>query len=250
MAVVGKVDSLWRYPVKSMAGEEREEIFVGYAGVHGDRLFAFRNAGAPPKFPYLTGREEKGMLAHRPRFRDPAKAELPADFVVGYPADLSVDVETPTGGCLAIDDPAMLRSLANNVNVGALSLLRSERAMTDSYPVSLFSLQTADQLGEELGEAVDKRRFRANIYMDLASGAGFAEDAFVGRNLRIGPKLVVSIVERDARCKMVTLHPDTGEETPEILRNIAKTHGGTAGIYGAVLKEGAVRQGDAIELLD
>ena len=52
MGVVGKVESLWRYPVKSMAGEEREALFVGYAGVYGDRLFAIGNAASPePDFP-------------------------------------------------------------------------------------------------------------------------------------------------------------------------------------------------------
>ena len=80
MSVVGKVESLWRYPVKSMAGEEREELFVGYAGVYGDRLFAIGNAAAPARFPYLTAREESGMLAYRPRFRHPEKAALPTNL--------------------------------------------------------------------------------------------------------------------------------------------------------------------------
>ncbi len=51
MGVVGKVESLWRYPVKSMAGEEREELFVGYAGVYGDRLFASAIPRPRPGFP-------------------------------------------------------------------------------------------------------------------------------------------------------------------------------------------------------
>jgi uncharacterized protein YcbX len=76
MGVFGKVESLWRYPVKSMAGEEREELFVGYAGVYGDRLFAIGNAAAPARFPYLTAREEASMLAYKPHFRHPAKASM------------------------------------------------------------------------------------------------------------------------------------------------------------------------------
>ena len=51
MAIIGKVESLWRYPVKSMRGEELSEAFVGFAGVYGDRLFAFRSAGRPSGFP-------------------------------------------------------------------------------------------------------------------------------------------------------------------------------------------------------
>ena len=177
MGVVGKVESLWRYPVKSMAGEEREELFVGYAGVYGDRLFAVGNTAAPARFPYLTAREAASMLAYKPHFRHPEKAALPINLAeargitptVADPADLAVDVETPSGDRLAIDDPALLSALTKGVKGAALRLLRSERALTDCRPVSLFSLQTAAQLGAELGTVLDKRRFRANIYADLES---------------------------------------------------------------------------------
>jgi hypothetical protein len=130
-----------------------------------------------------------------------------------------------------------------------LTLLRSERAMTDCRPLSLFSLQTARQLGDETGTTPDKRRFRANVYMDLGSAAGFAEDRFVGHRLRLGPKAVVAVLERDPRCKMITLDPETARPTPDILRKVTRDHEGMAGVYGAVLVEGTVRPGDAIELL-
>jgi uncharacterized protein YcbX len=47
MTAIGKVESLWRYPVKSMRGEEMSEAFVGFAGVYGDRLFAFKSTASP-----------------------------------------------------------------------------------------------------------------------------------------------------------------------------------------------------------
>ena len=53
MSVVGQVDSLWRYPVKSMRGEELEEAFMGFPGVYGDRYFAFKSSASPKGFPYL-----------------------------------------------------------------------------------------------------------------------------------------------------------------------------------------------------
>lgn len=49
-----------------MRGEELHEAFVGFAGVYGDRLFAFRSAARPKGFPYLTGREQMNMLLYRP----------------------------------------------------------------------------------------------------------------------------------------------------------------------------------------
>jgi len=88
-------------------------------------------------------------------------------------------------------------------------------AMTDCRPVSLFSLQTGRRLGEELGIDLDKRRFTANVFIDLASIAGFAEDGFVGRKLRIGSKAVVSVLERDPRCAMITSILKRRRATPQ-----------------------------------
>ena len=122
--------------------------------------------------------------------------------------------------------------------------------MTDCRPISLISLQSARQLGDELGAFVDPRRFRANIYLDLNAASGFAEDAFVGHSLRIGSRVVLAILERDPRCAMITLDPDTGESKPELLKKVAQAHSGMAGVYGAVLVEGMVRKGDSVELLD
>jgi uncharacterized protein len=262
VTIVGQIDSLWRYPVKSMRGEELAEAFIGFSGVYGDRLFAFRSSARPEGFPYLTGREQEEMLLYRPRFRHPDKAAKPHNLAEAESiapgmnplsddaAALSVEVETPSGEALGVDDPALMRMLAGRMrDVHRLTLVRSERAMTDCRPVSLFSIQTARQLGDELGTALDKRRFRANIYLDLGSAAGFSEDGFVGRALRLGPRVVVSIVERDPRCKMITLDPDTAKPSPDILRKVTRAHDGMAGIYGAVLVEGTVHQGDDIELL-
>jgi MOSC domain-containing protein len=261
MGIIGKVDSLWRYPVKSMRGEELDAAFAGYSGIYGDRLFAFKSSASPTGFPYLTAREQRRLLQYRPRFRYPEKAARPVNLteaesmganpVSADPSELMVDVETPDGRTLAIDDPALLDMLRTDIDQKhQLTLMRSERALTDCRPVSIFSLQSARQLGQETGMQMDKRRFRANIYVDLTSAEGFAENEFVARSLRIGPKVVVTILERDPRCVMITLDPDTGEKTPAILKSVAQAHEGMAGVYGAVMVEGMVRKGDSVEVLD
>jgi hypothetical protein len=265
MSIIGKVESLWRYPVKSMRGEELDAAFLGFAGIYGDRLFAFRSAASPKGFPYLTGREQHEMLRYHPRFRHPDKAAQPPNLadaerlvpglnlnpMYADPADLMVDVETPSGEILAIDNPALIRMLGARIGeVHILTLVRSDRAMTDCRPVSLFSVQTVQQLGAELGTAVDQRRFRANIYVDLSSAGGFGEDGFVGRSLRIGSKVVIAILERDPRCTMITLDPETGVSNPEFLRQVTEAHDGMAGVYGAVLVEGTLHKGETIALLD
>ena len=87
-------------------------------------------------------------------------------------------------------------------------------------------------------------------YVDLTNADAFAENQFVGRSLRIGSKVVVSVLERDPRCMMITLDPDTAEKTPAILKQVAQAHEGMAGVYGAVLMEGMIRKGDSVELID
>jgi uncharacterized protein len=261
MSIVGKIDSLWRYPVKSMRGEKLDEAFASFSGIYGDRLFAFESSASPKGFPYLTAREQQRLLQYRPHFRHPDKAARPVNLteaesmganpIWADPAELMVDVETPDGRTLAVDDPALIDLLRANIDQKhQLKLMRSERAMTDCRPVSIFSLQSARQLGEETGTPMDKRRFRANVYVDLASAGGFAENEFIGRSLRIGPKVVVSVLERDARCVIITLDPDTGEKEPAILKKVAQAHDGMAGVYGAVLVEGMLHKGDPVEVLD
>ena len=204
---------------------------------------------------------KRKLLQYRPRFRYPDKAARPVNLseaesmganpVSADPSDLMVDVETPDGRTLAIDDPVLMTMVRADIDEKhQLTLMRSERAMTDCRPFSMFSLQSARQLAEETGTPMDKRRFRANVYVDLTSAQGFAENDFVGRSVRIGPKVVVTILERDPRCMMITLDPDTGEKTPAILKKVAQAHDGMAGVYGAVMVEGMLHKGDPIEVLD
>ena len=127
MPIVGKVESLWRYPVKSMRGEELEEMFAGYAGVYGDRLFAFESSASSKGFPFFTGRDQRQMIRYRPRFRNPEKAARPVNLSEAEklgpaksasrpaPSELMIDVETPEGETFAIDDPALMDDLRGNL---------------------------------------------------------------------------------------------------------------------------------------
>src|SRR5438094_10217771 len=115
MSTIGRVDSILRYPVKSMRGEELEESFAGFPGIYGDRVFAFRSSASHRGFPYLTAREQRRLLQYRPRFRYPDKAARPVNLIEADSkganplsadlAELFIDVETPDGETLAIDDP-------------------------------------------------------------------------------------------------------------------------------------------------
>ena len=263
MTTVGTVESLWRYPVKSMSGEAVTEAFMGFSGFYGDRCYAFKNSAARQGFPYLNANVQQQMLLYHPRFRYPERAAQPPNLIEAMniapgvtpanaePEDMLLDVATPSGAVVAIDDPALIEMLGEGLRgENHLTLVRSDRALTDCRPVSLISLQTVRKLEAELGFPVDKRRFRANIYLDLGSFYGFAEDGLVGRKLRIGSKAVIAVLERDPRCKMISLDPDTSEHNPKVLHQLAQAHAAFAGVYCAVLVEGILTQGDSIEVVD
>lgn len=262
MTTIGTIESLWRYPVKGMAGEELAEAFMGFSGIYGDRCYAFRDSAARKGFPYLTASAQQQMLRYRPRFRHPERAAAPPNLAEAMsiapgvtpanadPDDMQLDILTPSGAAVAVDDPALLEMLCEGPGgKDRLTLVRSDRALTDCRPVSLVSSQTVRQLETELEFALDKRRFRANIYLDLAAAGGFAEDSLVGGRLRIGARAEVAVLERDPRCKVISLDPDTGEHNPEVLRRVARHHGAFTGVYCAVLVEGILKKGDSVELL-
>jgi uncharacterized protein YcbX len=263
MRTVGTIESLWRYPVKSMGGETLPEAFMGFSGFYGDRCYAFKNSAARKGFPYLNANVQQQMLLYRPKFRYSERAAKPPNLVEAMniapgvnPAnaeleDMTLDVVTPSGTVIAIDDPALIEMLSEGLcDENHLTLVRSDRALTDCRPISLISLQTIRQIEQELGSPVDKRRFRSNIYLNSTSDDGFAEDELVGRQLRLGPKALVAVLERDPRCKMISLDPDTGKHNPEVLRNVTQAHEGFAGVYCAVLVEGILSVGDSVEVVD
>ncbi len=159
-----------------------------------------------------------------------------------------VEVETPDGATYDVESPEFLAHLEQATG-RSLRVHVTQRGQHDCRPVSLFSLSAVAKLGEEVGMTVDKRRFRANFYVEWENQDDpYFEFSLVGKTLKIGDKLEVAIIERDPRCKMITLDPDTSEASPKLLRHIGRNHGGDAGVFAAVLQEGRVNKGDAIFL--
>ena len=257
MERVGTLETVCRYPVKSMAGEEIEEAFVGFSGLMGDRAFPFMREPGPSGFPWLTGREQEDLILYRPWFIDAATAALPRHVEKSFgmapgvfaaypePAAFAVSVTTPGGQTWPVDSVELKTELEQKSGQ-KVRLRFSDRSHWDCRPVSLFGNAWAVALGEELGMSMDRRRFRANFYADWDSGQAFREDELVGRTLAVGDRLRLAVLERDPRCKMITLDPDTGAQDSRVLLHLTKTRGGTIGVYAAVLAEGVVRRGDPI----
>jgi uncharacterized protein len=256
---LGVLEAIYRYPVKSMAGEEISESFVGYGGLMGDRAFAFVRRKGVKGFPWHTGREQEDMVLFRPRFRNSAAMTLPADIEASFgmapgvnpvfPPEraFEVDVTTPEGQVFPIGSTELAADREQR-NGEPVTLRFSERSLYDCRPISILGNATAIGLGEELGMLMDRRRFRANFYVDWNEPEPYRENALVGRTLQIGDRLRISVVELDPRCKMITIDPLTGKAEKKILHHVIAEHHGTAGVYAAVLTEGIVRKGDAIHL--
>jgi len=256
---IGKLESVWRYPVKSMRGEQIDDVFVAYTGVMGDRLYALSAADAPPEFPWHTNREQEEFVLFQASYKDPASTLKPAAMEAAFKEALNppyplaeafaLSIKTPDGTVYDVQDQAFLASLCDK-SAGELTLHFTQKNAVDCRPLSLFSHQTLTQLEQETGLGLDKRRFRANFYVNWDSSGGFYENELVNRRLLVGDRLEIMVRELDPRCKSITIDPDTAETQPRILKHIARKHNGFAGVYAAVLTEGTVKAGDEICLLD
>jgi uncharacterized protein len=229
---IGTVAELWRYPVKSMAGERLADAEVSWHGVAGDRRWAFVRAGLERSaFPWLTIRERPEMALYRPAFTEP-----------GRPDDSPTLVRTPEGEELDVADPALAARLGDGVR-----LMKQRRGIQDSAPLSLISTATLARLGELVGRELDVRRFRPNLLVAPAGGEPFAEDSWVGSVLRVGD-VRLRLDRRDQRCVMINVDPDTIERDAAVLRTVASERESCLGVYGTTVTPGRVAVGDAVVL--
>ncbi len=228
MTPIAHIAELWRYPVKGMRGERVNTLDLLIDGIAHDRRFAFESSAAPRGKPLLSGSERAQMLLSTATVRNGITC-----------------VRTPTGGEFDIDSPALLSALA--LNPGTLRLVHSQRPLTDVRPVALLSTQTTAQLGRELAEAVDPRRFRANIVLSFdTSSENSPENHLPGLTLRLGPTATLAVTERIPRCRIVTLSPDTAQPYPALMKHLDRRHSGRIGVYAITLKPGPLHVGDPV----
>jgi len=210
------VAELWRYPVKSLAGEPLEEAELRAGGIFGDRLFQVRRADGR----IVDARAHPRMLALRPTLS--SSGELLVD---GKPWDA----------------PEIARAVEDAAAVGSgARLVRNDGA--DRFDV-LPLLVATDGAIAALGR--DRRRLRPNI---LVGGVdGLAEREWAGRALRIGEALIGILGLRE-RCVMTTYDPDTQAQDPEVLKRIHREFGGRIALDCWVIRGARIRVGDTVEL--
>lgn len=231
-AAIAHIAELWRYPVKGMRGESVAALEVVPEGVAGDRRYAFQSSGAPAGKPMLTGRERAAMLLYQ------------ASIVGGQ-----TFVEAPEGERFHVEDPALVKAMEAALPQGnRLTLQHCDRPFTDCRPIAIFSTDAIAALAAGYGEPIDARRFRANIAIGFdaeVASRGMLEDDLVGKSLHIGGA-VLEVTERDPRCRIITLDPETAEPEPRLMKYLDRHHEGCLGVYARTVTPGLLQVGDVV----
>lgn len=232
---VGRVREIWRYPVKSMAGERLEEAHVHWHGLDGDRRAAFVRGDDHSHFPWLTARQVPELVRYRPFYSDP-------DDVRNSP----LLVQTPGGAHWPLDAAELQAELAELYG-RPLSLIRIKRGVFDSLPLSLMSTASVAALDERLDFPLDGRRFRQNIIIETFDGRPFAEESWVGSALTIG-EVQLWLNQQIERCQMINVDPDTAVRSSATLKLVAQSRDNCVGIGCTPQSTGQIRVGDVVRL--
>ena len=226
---VGKVEALFRYPVKSMSGEALEEAELGWHGLDGDRRLAFRRIDDRRGFPWLTASKLPELILFAPVRRG-------TDAAGGLPTH----VRTPGGEELDLFGPELAAEIGGRYG-SPVEMTHLNRGIFDEASVSAITSATVGAIAELVGNRPDVRRFRPNILISSQQSEPFEEDAWVGGVLSFGEggeAAAIAVTNWDVRCSMINFDPDSGLRTPEVLKAVVRERDNKAGIYGTVIRCG------------
>ncbi len=219
---MAEVAEVWRYPVKSMAGERLDACLITDRGLDGDRRWALVDGVSNRAGKLLTIRQDERLMSYRARL-----------------ADDSVELVTPDGHSRRLDD-RMVVHLAEQT-ARPLTLRDRAGANFDDSPVLVVSMASVAAFGLEAGAPIDHRRFRANLYLEGLEPE--EELRWLGRRIRAGDA-ELEVIKRCERCVVITRDPDTTTATPELLRILTDKHETCMGVYCSVVRPGRVSEGD------
>jgi uncharacterized protein YcbX len=267
-SATGTVVSLWRYPVKSMQGEELNASRIGERGLLGDRAFALVDAADGKIASAKNPRKWPNLFAFRASYADAPRAGTPTP----------VRITLPDGTLTASDGPDLPSLLAPILGRPvALKAAAPEKPVLEEYwpdiegldhrdavtdesmpagtffdlaPIHLLTTATLDRLRALYPAGrFEVRRFRPNIVVAMSAGAqGFVENDWVGRTLRLGSEIRLHVTRPCGRCVMTTLPQSDLPADPGILRSAVQHNHGHVGVYATVVHGGTLRRGDTLTL--
>jgi uncharacterized protein len=224
---------LWRYPVKSLLGEQVGAVEIVERGIVGDRLYAVTDG---------AGKLGSGKSTQRFRRLD-GLFELRARSGVGSPlVTLPDGRELPVGGEEL--DGFLSRRYGDELHIGRESTVPHH----DAAPLHLLTTSSLEWLAGELpASQVDRRRFRPNVLLHGA-GVGLAEDSWLGRRFALG-SAVIRVTDRTDRCVMTTNPQSELPKDPAVLHAVTQLNETCLGVFADVERPGVVRIGDPLREL-
>ena len=270
--VVGSIVSLWRYPVKSMMGEELNAAEMAKGGLLGDRAYALvdnsdgkvASAKNPRKWPHLF--DFRAALADAPKPGakvPPVRITLPDGTIVGseqpdvhqmlskvLKREVTLSSSSSPGPRTATAEEYWpdIEGLDHRDTVTDFGL--PDGTFFDCAFVHLLTTATLDRLRALYPQGrFEVRRFRPNIVVETAAAEkDFVENAWIGQMLAIGDAVRLRITGPCARCVMTTLPQSDLPKDSGILRTAAQHNRAHVGVYASVLQGGRVRRGDSVRV--
>jgi uncharacterized protein len=265
----GKVVSLWRYPVKSMMGEELNSSYITERGLIGDRTYAL-----------IDNQTGKVISA-----KNPAKWGKLFDFRAAFIDSLqtadnipNVRITLPDGSQIFSDqeeiDHSLSKILGREVSLMKATLdkpgyeeywpdvegiahrelvtdeIMPSKTFFDIAVIHILTSSTINRFRELYPEGrFEVRRFRPNIVIESSSmNKDFIENSWVDKKLTVGEEIVLRVIAPCTRCVMITLPQGDLPNDLGILRTVAKYNQVHAGVYASVEQGGIVRRGDLVQL--
>ena len=241
--IIGHIEAIFRYPVKSMASESLDDVQLGWHGLEGDRRLAFRKMEDRGGFPWLSAGKVPDLLRYAP-------CRAACQALSAGKGDLPTHVRTPEGKELPIFGEDLATEIGRRYGA-PVQMMQLNHGIFDEAALSVIATDTVSEVGRLVGRSLDSRQFRPNIVVRLLERGAFQEDQWVGNTLAFGEEedaATVAVTMRDLRCAMVSLDPNTAVSSPEVLKVIASANQTFAGIYAAVTRSGRLSVGQALVL--
>jgi uncharacterized protein YcbX len=236
---IGQIEAIFRYPVKSMAGERLEEANLGWYGLDGDRPLALRRIDNHSGMPWLTAGKLPELVLFAPERRED-----------GVQGNLPTHVRTPDGAELRVFGKELAADIERRFG-SPVEMMQLRHGIFDEACVSVIASDTVSEIGRLAGRNLDIRRFRPNVVVRLLRPGSFSEDGWVGGELCFGEGdggPAINITMHDERCAMVNIDPDSASIATEVMKTVVCANENNAGIYGSVTRTGRLVVGHTIFL--
>lgn len=236
---IGHVEAIFRYPVKSMAGERLDASNLGWHGLDGDRRLALRRIDNRSGMPWLTASKLPDLLLF-----------IPQRHEIGSQADLPTHIRTPDGEEMTVFGEELAAEVGRRCGA-AVQMTHLRHGIFDEATISVIASDTVREITRLAGRSPDVRRFRPNVVVRSLRSVPFQEDEWLGAVLSFGEgddAPAITVTMRDLRCSMVNLDPDSASSAPEVMKAVVRANQNYAGIYGAVTRIGQLAVGQAILL--